>query len=281
MENIKQALERARTGRQDTGGGDPVSPFPSRVSSGPAAGPVNMPPRVLALSLPHLEANRIVAHDETDVRSRSFDLLRTQVLQSMAKKNWRFLGITSPTPGCGKTVTAVNLAFSIARQPERSALLIDLDLQRPQVATCLGIKSSDGLVGVLEGKTSLPNEVIQTRAGPCGPLVLPVARASSSAWIASRAMNTMLQDVRQEYEAPIVIIDLPPMLLGDDVIALLPQLDCILLVAAVGKTKLSEIEECKKHLMSTEIIRFVLNKVPGIEAAYYDYYSSPKRRPAK
>ena len=72
-------------------------------------------------------------------------MLRTQILQSMDMKAWQFLGITSATEGCGKSVVAVNLALSIARQPERSVLLVDLDLQKPQVANYLGLKCEAAL----------------------------------------------------------------------------------------------------------------------------------------
>ena len=54
-------------------------------------------------------------------RSKAFDMLRTQVLQAMDQHQWQLLAITSPTPGCGKTLTAINLALSIARQADRSA----------------------------------------------------------------------------------------------------------------------------------------------------------------
>ena len=52
-------------------------------------------------------------------------MLRTQVLQAMDHNGWQILAITSPTAGCGKSVTACNLAMSIARLPERSVLLVD------------------------------------------------------------------------------------------------------------------------------------------------------------
>ena len=70
---------------------------------------------------------------------RYYDMLRTQVLQEMDKKSWQFLAVTSPTAACGKTVTACNLAMSIARLPERSVLLVDLDLRKPMVAEYLGV----------------------------------------------------------------------------------------------------------------------------------------------
>ncbi len=193
-------------------------------------------------------------------------MLRTQVLQSMDQKGWKILGITSPTPGCGKTVTAINLAFSIARQPERSVLLVDLDLQKPQVASCLGVKRESGVVSVLEGRTSLSSAIIQARVAKHRVVVLPVenSTSSSSALLASRAMGTLLQEIRRDYRSPTVILDLPPMLSSDDVLAILPQLDCILLVAAVGTSTVSQIEECNNHLQSAEVIRFVLNKVPEL-----------------
>jgi hypothetical protein len=58
------------------------------------------------------------------------------------------------------------------------------------------------------------------------------------------------------------------MLSSDDALTVMPQLECILLVAAVGKSKVSEIGECNKHLGSTEVIRFVLNKVPNLNSKY-------------
>ena len=109
------------------------------------------PAKEIPLDARHLEAQRIIAHDVRDPRSRAFDMLRTQILQSMDLKSWQFLGITSPTEGCGKSVVAINLALSIARQPERQVLLVDLDLQKPQVANYLGLKCDRGVLNVLAG----------------------------------------------------------------------------------------------------------------------------------
>src|SRR5262249_5362367 len=138
--------------------------------------------------------------------------------------------------GCGKTLTAINLALSIARQPERSVLLVDMDLPRPQVGNYLGIKSQQGLLSVLEGRTALADAIVQSRIGDHQFLVLPTEapRLASSELVASRAMSTMLQDFRRDFRSRIVILDMPPMLSSDEVIALLPQIDCVLLVAAVG-----------------------------------------------
>jgi protein-tyrosine kinase len=277
MENIRQALERARELNQ-------TGVVKERILSPPPRPPFEPDPiiadsketqsQAVALELAHLESNRIIAYDDTDPRSGSFDMLRTQVLQAMDQKNWKVIGITSATPGCGKTVTAINLAFSVARHAQRQALLIDLDLRKPQVASYLGVSCETGVVSVLDGRTSLASAIISVRVGNRQIMVLPteVPASDSSARMSSQALSTMLSEIRQNYRGHVIIVDLPPMLLSDDVIAIMPQLDCMLLAAAVGRSRVSEIEECQKHLQSAEVIRIVLNKVPQLNTQYYAYY---------
>jgi hypothetical protein len=84
-------------------------------------------------------------------------------------------------------------------------------------------------------------------------------------------MRTLLQDLRRNYQSHIIIIDLPPILSSDDVIAILPQIDCVLLVAAVGQSKASEVEECNRHLQSSHLVRVVVNKATDENSHYYYY----------
>jgi Mrp family chromosome partitioning ATPase len=221
-----------------------------------------------------LEKERIVAHDNTDPRSRAFDMLRTQILQSMDLKEWQLVGVTSATPGCGKTHTAINLAMSIARQRERSVLLVDMDLQKPQVASRLNIRAEEGLLSVLEGQTNVANAVTRVRVGNLRLNVLPCEKPTShsSEWMASGAMAALLRELRQVDRSRIIILDLPPVLVGDDVLSILPQIDCVLFVAAVGASTVSEIKECNKHLQSTTVVRIALNKSSEMGPAYYGKY---------
>jgi protein-tyrosine kinase len=276
MESIRQAVERAK--RQAVAGpqqlGQVRSNFPERTSEfNSAEYRAASQIRDVLLDDLHLQSKRIISHTIADFRSRPFGMLRTQVLQSMDAKGWKTLAITSPTPACGKTLTALNLALSIARQPERSVLLVDFDFAKPQVAACLGLKCDDGVVGVLEGRTRQSDAILRARVGKLQFMVFPTASSpNSSELISSRAMAAMLENLKSEYRSETIIFDLPPMLSGDDVIAILPQIDCALFVAAVGTTTVAEIKECSKHLQSTEVIRFVVNKVPETSTDYYYYY---------
>jgi protein-tyrosine kinase len=233
--------------------------------------PIGLPIRSVALDEAQLESRRIISYNVADQRSKSFDILRTQILQSMHKNKWQVLAITSPTAGCGKTLTAINLALSIARQPECSALLVDMDLQKPQVARRLGIPCETGMLGLLEGHATLPDALIRAHAGRHQLTVLPTERATaeSSEWMGSRALQSVIQEIRQEFRSSTIVLDMPPMLLGDDVIALLPQIDCVLLVTAAGMTTVAEVEECNKYLRSANVVRIAVNKIPESNKRYY------------
>ena len=283
MENIRQAIERAKGLGLES---EPQSA--SQASNGSRARnelaakrPVEFNSRIQEMELDRawLESKQIVAYNSADLRSRSFDMLRTQVLQSMDQKDWKFLAVTSPTAGCGKTLTAVNLALSIARQAERSVLLVDVDFQKPQVAKTLGLTCRVGILSLLGGQSTLANAIVQVRVDKCQMLVLPAeaATSSSSEWMASHAMSSMLQDIGRNYPTRTVILDLPPLLTSDDVIAVLPQLDCVLLVTAVGTSTVSEIKQCNRHLQSSDVVRVVVNKVEEPGTKYY-YGSSPRVR---
>jgi Mrp family chromosome partitioning ATPase len=199
-------------------------------------------------------------------------MLRTQVLRAMDLEGWKTLAVTSPTPDCGKTFTAVNLALSVARQPERQVLLADLDLRKPHLASCLGLKCEEGAVGVIEGRIERQSAMVRARVGGTTLEVLPTAPASNySDLVSSSAMRKFLEEIKGPSRSQIVILDLPPLLTGHDVISILPQLDCVLLVAAVGTTKVSEIRECNKYLSGANVVQFVLNKVPE-SANTYVYY---------
>jgi Mrp family chromosome partitioning ATPase len=285
MEHIRQAIERSKSEDALRSRTRPVEKLVASVTPGveaatrsaPAGDPLTdvtaSPFERVELKPRRLQANRIIAHDTADPRTKSFDMLRTQVLQTMDAKKWRFLAVTSPSPGCGKTVTAINLALSIARRPDRSVLLVDLDLNKPKIADRLGVKRSQGVVGVLQGHTRLEDAVFEVRVGDCRMCVLPseTTLPRSAEWMASRQMTDLLHSINKTPDFGTVILDLPPMLASDDVITILPQLDCLLLVAGIGISTTDEIKECSKHLQSSDVVRVVVNKVDASEAVagYY------------
>lgn len=269
MDHIVTALKRASQAADGES---------QQVTKGPAIEPArdrNAPApqelRHVDVSLERLEELHIVAHDINDPRSRAFNLLRTQIVHAMDAKGWRVLAVTSPTAGCGKTFTCLNLALSLVRQSHRSAVLVDLDLQKPQVAKRLGIQTPTGLRALLDGDAPLQHAMVEARVGPLRFRVLPTERSSSrsSDWLGSNQMAALLQTLKAQAGSDIVILDLPPVLAGDDVLSILPHVDCVLMVVSAGKTRADELRECADYLKSTPVVKVALNNSPESPPLYY------------
>ena len=271
MEKIKRAVEKAKANRKNVTGvheraheqaAEPQVPQPIVAS-------ITYEMKQIVLDVDHLEDNRIISHERSNPKAASYDMLRTQVIQSMGQAGWNTLAITSPRAGCGKTVTSINLAFSVARHTDRSALLIDLDLRKPNVAKYLGLSCEKSLIDYLQGTASLEDILISPGVDRLGLLVNNGAVKNASEVITSRILNDMVLELRNRYPSAILIFDLPPMLSTDDVLAFLPQVDCTLLVVASGQTVMSEVESCERLMKSTNYLGIVLNKHDGVEEEYY------------
>ena len=174
MEQFKQAINLAR-GAVPTSERSESPPLARHESAQPLSrNPISDAKyRSVELNQSYLEAMRIVSYTRENPHSRSFDMLRTQVLQSMDQSGFQLIAVTSATPACGKTVTACNLALSIARLPERSVLLVDLDFRKPKIADYLGLKKGPGILSVLDGRQTLREAVVQIGTSNDHLLVLP------------------------------------------------------------------------------------------------------------
>lgn len=280
MERIKLAIEKAKSGdltkvsaREEAANTSPQEPSTQGVpvqSSSPDSIQYRQTD-VVTLDDSHLERHRVIAHQKTHPASWSFDVLRTQVLQQMDEKGWRTLAITSPTVESGKTLVAINLAMSIAQQTNRTALLVDFDLRRPKIAFNLGLRRRTSLNEVLENGADVAKAMVNP--GLDRLVVLPTDRPVPKAAevLASARVSELISDLRNRYGDRIVIFDLPPILVADDVMAVLPQVDCVLLVVGSGASSEKEIEEAMMRLTKAQLLGVVLNKDDAPAQSNYYY----------
>jgi Mrp family chromosome partitioning ATPase len=95
---------------------------------------------------------------------------------------------------------------------------------------------------------------------------------SASELLQHAATARVLAELKAAFQPDIVIYDLPPMLVNDDVLAFLPHVDCVLLVAAAERSRLDEIDKCEQDLAEqSNVLGVVLNKCryPGEDYGYY------------
>lgn len=224
---------------------------------------------VVKLDIVHLEKNRIVAQNDNNPASWIFDSLRTQVLQKMEENNWRTVAIISPTPAAGKTNISINLAISIAKQPQKSVMLVDFDLRRPSIAKYLGLNQEKSFNDFLKGNADL-SEIIVNPGIPqltIIPTNQPVKKSSES--LSSARVKQLIVELKERYDSRIVIFDLPPILNADDAMVLLPQVDCVLLVLCDGSHTEAEISETMRLLNKSNILGVVVNKAEVEARSYY------------
>ena len=171
----------------------------------------------------------------------------------------------------GKTLTSINLAAAIAMEPNHSSLLVDADLRGPQVHKTLGIKPELGLCNYLKGEIGVPDLLINP--GINNFVVLPAQSSSlgSSELLTSSEMIDLVEELKSRYSSRVVLFDLPPVLVGDDVIAFAQHLDAVLVVVEDGKTQADELKKAIELLDGIDILGIVLNKSNDNLQMSYDY----------
>lgn len=218
----------------------------------------------------HLDANRIITARREDPAHVAFDVLRTRIMQALRENGWKRVGVTSPTPGCGKSFTAVNLAITLSRYENMHAVLLDLDLRRSSIHHLFGVKRPGSMGDFLRGKRSLekhfrvpgPNKL---NIGPTLAVGMNARREDfASELLQDPLTEEILEELEEELEPDIMLFDTPPVLNNDDVIAMRPLVDTFLVVASGGRTTARELKLVERQLGKDKpILGIVLNRAEG------------------
>lgn len=269
MERIKQALEKAR---QERGELPPPGPSAGLARRAAGAEPVSITytqTRVFEPSPEVLRRHRVLVGGESVPAVAAYKMLRTQVLQRMKEHGWNALAVTSPGPGEGKTLTAVNLAISLAREVNHTVLLVDLDLRNPSVHEYFGYVPEKGVSDVaLHG---VPVNDVFFNPGVERLVVLPGREAfsHSSEVLSSPGMVALVEELKNRYPSRMVVFDLPPVLSADDALAFAPYVNAALLVIQDGKTSRNDVTRAVGFLRDLPILGTVLNRSEDASAGYY------------
>jgi len=217
-----------------------------------------------------LSTNRIIAEQSDDIIADAYRMLRTKVLLKMRAHGWNTIGVTSPGKGEGKSLTAINLAISIAREVNYTVLLVDFDLRRPMIHKLLGLSHHKGLSHYIHEDT--PLEEILVHPSIERLVVLPGGDAlrNSSELLSLPKIVNLIQDIKNRYQDRIIVMDLPPLLMVDDALVLAPYIDTILLVVEEGTTQPQSLNDAIELLGdNVNLLGTVLNKAEVNKKAYY------------
>jgi tyrosine-protein kinase Etk/Wzc len=205
----------------------------------------------------------------------AFRNLRTSLIWSDGGEALKTLVVTSAAPGEGKTLTAANLAVTLAYDGLR-VLLVDCDIRRPRVHGMFHVPRAPGLMELLTSSAapgSPPLPAIRTTSVN-GLSVLPCGALPSNAanLLSGTRMRVLLQDLREQYD--IIVLDTPPVLATADAGIVASRTDGVLLVVRAGTTDRNAAQRACQQLanVGARVVGTVLNDPGGEVAKEGDYY---------
>lgn len=189
------------------------------------------------------------------------------------------IGVTSSIRGEGKSTTAVNLSYVLAENGKK-VLLIDGDLRIPSIAKKMGIESTPGLTNLLMRFES--RQLISFQSNILDNwYIIPAGNIppNPSELLGSAKMEKLLEILSEEFDY--IIIDLPPVNIVSDALAISRYITGMILVVREEYTEKKEFEACSRQLelSNVKVLGCVINGAKtgsGSYGKYRRYYKKYK-----
>ncbi|MCB1866712.1 MAG: XrtA-associated tyrosine autokinase [Chromatiales bacterium] len=184
--------------------------------------------------------------------------------------NRNVIMVSSALPSEGKTFTSINLAISIAMELDRTVLLVDADVAKPDLSRRLGIDQALGLIDVVTGDVKLPDVILRTDVPKLAALPVGTRNRNSNELLASQQMKQTVMDLSRRYPDRVVLFDSPPLLATSEAVVLAQLVGQIVLVVAAERTPQQAVKDALGMLPNTDNVGLILNRArPRNGSLYY------------
>lgn len=223
--------------------------------------------------------------------AEGYRTIRTNLMFNVDTTTKGIYAITSPNPEEGKSITAANLAITMA-QAGLQVLLIDCDLRRPKQHEIFGLKNDIGLTTLLSAnpqelrdeKSNLQKllyKCIQTtKLAKLWVITSGFIPQNPTELLGSSAFQMWIKMFRNFPEIDIVIFDTPPCLIAADstVLAATAKAEVVMVLDA-SRTRRGAAVKAKQQFsnLGLTIRGVVLNRINLREESYdygYNYNSA-------
>lgn len=286
MSRIEQALEKAAILRERAIRGE-IRPLPPATASAPPhqpiSGDVGYPvpsepvdikasPFVITLDDPHSP----VTEEYRKLKTLLVGLTKQESFQNT-------IIVTSTVGGEGKSITALNLAITLAQEHDHTVLLVDADLRKPSLHHYLGLQPERGLADCIVNGTDMSELIIRTGIGKLSFLPAGNPMLNPAELFSSQKMADLIEEMKHRYPDRYIIIDTPPVLPFAETHSLGRITDGVVFVVREGTVALNDIHEALHSLKETRILGIVYNEasVTPINNRYYSYYQGHGGSPVK
>ena len=170
------------------------------------------------------------------------------------------IAVTGANENEGRTTAAVNLALAIS-QSGRNVLLIGADRRNESVDQLFGLSLEPGLNDFLRSKADLEAARAALDAAPVrlGITILPTGVGGTTP-LSNNGVAALLA-IAQERNM-IAVFDTPPALTHADGLQIAAVADAVYIVAAVGRTRRSELNELRVQLLNVQadVVGAIINR---------------------
>ena len=217
-----------------------------------------------------LDHRLVAALAPQSLAAEQYRSLRTRISGAENGHAVRAIIVTSPGKGDGKSLTAANLALTMAQEYQHRVLLVDADLRRPTLHQLFGLRDTPGLTDVLMGAATLDDSFVALAEYHLTLLPSGVPAMHPAELLGSAAMRRVLDAARTRFDR--IILDMPPASPLADVHVLAGMADGLLMIVRAGLTPKPAIERALSGLDQNKVLGLVLNEV-GTDGAAEGYGS--------
>lgn len=214
----------------------------------------------------HLDARLVAASAPQSLAAEQYRLLRTRVTRAENGRSFRTIIVTSPNKGDGKSLTAANLALTMAQDPQQRVLLLDGDLRRPSIHRLFGVSETPGLSDVLMGGAPLEEALITVPEHHLTVLPSGLIPTQPAELLGSTGMRRILDTLRTRFDR--ILIDMPPVAPLADVAIASTMADGVLMIVRAGVTPKPAIERALSSIEGGKVLGLVLNDAGGSGTPY-------------
>lgn len=234
------------------------------------------PPKPMELSIPS-DSKLVASLPSSSMASERYRALKTKIFQMQEKKPLKILLVTSASMSDGKTLTAINLALTMAHEIDRRVLLVEADLRRPSFQKCLGIPETLGLSDFLSERCPLEQILYKTNHRDLYLVPAGTVPENPAELLNSQRMQRFLTHVSERFHW--VVVDSPPTVAVADADLLAGKVDGVIFVVRSSHTPTDLLTKSIESLKGKNLLGVVFNGYEDDEAkSYSSYYNYSSRR---
>ena len=184
--------------------------------------------------------------------TEAYKLLRTNIVFSFPDDGkGKVVGITSAVQAEGKSTTSANTAYALA-EAGYHVLLLEADLRKPTFAAKLGVEKSPGLSNLLVARGDYTELIQHCDSAPKFDIIssgdIP---PNPSELLGSDRMAEVIAELKEDYDY--IVMDLPPVTVVSDAVAVSKALDGIIMVVRAGVSDQQMLEEAMRQLSMVNV----------------------------